>query len=133
MSIRVALALLLLTVVGGCTPSHATGLRTSSMTRVEMCDLSLVVNSVKGRLRVHPTDREPVWLEARSGRRISVVWPAGFRIRFGSPSQLLNERLEIVATEGQEVSLDQTRLNEAAGTYDNPYVAHGGLFGACYM
>jgi hypothetical protein len=23
-------------------------------------------------------------------------------------------------------------VDEAAGTYNNPYVAHGGLFGGCY-
>lgn len=131
--IRFAVALVLLTTVAACTQTSQTGLRTSSMTRVEMCDVNLVVDRVIGWLRVQPADREQVWLEARDGRRISVVWPAGFRAHFGYPSQLINERGQIVAAEGQKVTLEQTRLSEATGTYDNPYVAHGGLFGACYI
>lgn len=39
-------------------------------------------NPVAGILEVQAGAREPVWLRADDGRRLSVVWPAGFTVRF---------------------------------------------------
>ena len=43
-----------------------------------------------------------------------------------------NELGEVVARQGQKVELSQTRWDEGAGTFENPYIAHGLVFGRCY-
>jgi hypothetical protein len=45
---------------------------------------------------------------------------------------LYDERGRVVAREGGWVTLDQTARIEAAGTWDDPYVAHGLALGGCY-
>ena len=45
---------------------------------------------------------------------------------------LLDPRGGVVAREGHGVQLDQTRRNEATGTWDDPYIADGLTLGGCY-
>lgn len=61
-----------------------------------------------------------VWLES-AGQRESVLWPAGFAVRFppAGPFQLVDERGELVAYEGDQL--------EAAGGYGEGDVSRCGV------
>ena len=127
----VLVAVLVEACVAGIT-TDTNGLRTSSRSRTELCETYAIADPVFGWFRASADEPEHVWLEARDGRRISVVWPAGFRVRFGPPAELTNERGEVVAREGQKVFLGQTRVSESAGTFNDPYIAHGLIHDGCY-
>jgi hypothetical protein len=75
---------------------------------------------------------EPAWIETEDGRRLSVIWPAGFTVRFEPLAALYNERNEPVVRARQGVTLGQTRWDDAAGTLEDPYLAQGAVFGGCY-
>lgn len=111
---------------------HQAGLRTSSLVRAELCPAYADITRVFGKLQIDPADPDVAWLEANDGRHMSVLWPSGFSIQPGVPPKLLNDQGEPVAMQGQTVNLEQTNLNEADGTYEHPYVAHGLVFGICY-
>lgn len=76
--------------------------------------------------------REPVWITTDDGRELSVVWPAGFTVRFEPKAFLYSDSGEVVAAAGQAIELGQTRWESAAGTYEDPYFAQGLVFGGCY-
>jgi hypothetical protein len=114
------------------------GLRTFTATREEggslvSCGLVNVEPHVAGLLAgdaASPDD--PIWL-VRGGRRLSVVWPGGFSVRFEPRAVLYNDRGERVAAEGEMTELTQVSPDAAAGTFDDPYIASCWLFGEVYV
>lgn len=96
------------------------------------CPAFGLVDPVHGTLEAQLGTLEPVWLRAEDGRQLSVVWPAGYLVRFEPSAALYNELGEVVAREGQRVELSQTRWDEGAGTFEDPYIAQGLVFGGCY-
>ena len=96
------------------------------------CPAFGLVDPVHGTLDGMVGAREPVWITTDDGRHVSVVWPAGFTVRFEPKAFLHNERGEVVAAAGHATELGQTRWESAAGTYEDPYLAQGLVFGGCY-
>jgi hypothetical protein len=93
----------------------------------------VLARAVHGVLEGNPADpREPVWLQGPDGARISVVWPAGFSVRFSPKAVLYNEQGHPVARAGDSVTLPQVALGSHAGTFADPYLATGMLLGGCY-
>jgi hypothetical protein len=87
---------------------------------------------VAGQLVGDPDDPAwPVWVESLTGRQMFVLWPAGFRVRFGLRLQLIDETGQVVST--GSVELDQVGVGESQGTRADPYRARGILFGRCYV
>ncbi len=97
-----------------------------------LCTAAAAVNPVTGMLRGGQGEPEPVWLEDAAGRRLSVVWPAGFSVRFEPDAVLYDERGMAVVRDGGTVRLGQVNLETAAGTYEDPYIAKGLVFDGCY-
>jgi hypothetical protein len=114
------------------------GLRTFTWTRETgdvpiLCNASAAVDPVTGVLRGDPSaSAQPVWLETGSGRRLSVIWPAGFSVRFEPLAELRNESGDAVARDGDRVRLSQVGAHDNAGTFEDPYIASGDVFGRCY-
>lgn len=98
-----------------------------------LCAAFGVLPAVEGILRGDPASiNEPVWLEGDDERRLSIVWPEGFTLRFEPLAVLRDERNLVVAREGDSVVLGQVAQGEAAGTTDDPYIASGIVFDGCY-
>lgn len=129
----VGLVVILLSVIA-CSENR---LRTFSVSQSNggvpvACDLFGLVDPVRGTLRGDSASREPVWLETEDGRRLSVVRPNGFSVRFAPEAVLYNDKQLQVAMAGREIKLGQVRWDSAAGTFDDPYYASGILFDGCY-
>ena len=129
-------------VVGACT-AHAVismgpdGLRTFAVVRNPdgssvACAAFGLANPVAGILEGQAGAREPGWLRADDGRHGSVVWPAGFTVRFAPDVAIYTEKGGLVGRAGDRIVLDQTRRGDATGTFDDPYFASGLVFGDCY-
>jgi len=116
------------------TPSPGPALRTFALLANADCDAMAIDDPVVGQLAGDPGDpREPVWLERADGTRLSVVWPAGFSVRFEPEAILYDERGRVVARAGDTVTLSQVPVAGAGGSFDDPYFAAGILFdGGCY-
>jgi hypothetical protein len=146
------LAWLVALVLAGCgllpqpqPPNHSVirrgpdGLRTFTVVREDdrtplLCTLGAALPPVEGVLRGDQRDDvEPIWLERPDGRRMSIVWPEGFTVRFEPLAVLRDENGAIVARDGSSVTLGQVSLTEAAGTFDDPYIASGLVFDGCYI
>ena len=135
-----ALLLILATWSAGCAAAAETGvittgadgLRTFTWPSGVLCTAARAINPVTGTLRGGQGAPEPVWLEAEDGSRLSVVWPAGFGVRFQPAAELHNQRGERVARDGALVRLGQVGTESAAGTFDDPFVASGLALGGCY-
>jgi hypothetical protein len=97
------------------------------------CEAWGLVDPVRGTLHGEAGARESVWLAAADGRRLSIVWPEGFTVRFEPTTTLYNEHGLRLASEGADIELGQVRWDSAAGTYEDPYYATGILFGGCYL
>lgn len=99
-----------------------------------LCNLDAHLNPFSGVLAGDPNDPERVWLVgvAQLQPRVSVVWPQGFHVRFEPDAVLYNEKDVPVARQGETVSFPQVKINEHAGTYEDPYRARGTVFGGCY-
>lgn len=126
-------------LIAGCGSGTSTintasdGLRTFTWPHDVLCPAFAVIPPVEGVLRGQEGAREPVWLETPDGRRLSIVWPAGFTVVFDPTAELRDNTGTVVAREGDTVKLGQTNPSEATGTYDDPYVAHGLSIGSgCY-
>lgn len=91
-----------------------------------------LANPVAGILDGQAGAREPVWLRADDGRHLSVVWPAGFTLRFEPDAAIYTDRSTLVGRAGDRIVLGQTHPEDAAGTFDDPYFASGLVFGDCY-
>ncbi|HEY7598367.1 MAG TPA: hypothetical protein VH741_00450 [Candidatus Limnocylindrales bacterium] len=76
--------------------------------------------------------REPVWIVTPGGR-VSVVWPAGFRAAFAAGAQLYDPAGLLVAERGTPVHLMDVAPGSAQGSFEDPYVARGRVFGGCYI
>ena len=96
------------------------------------CPAFARTNPVTGILEGQAGARDPVWLRAQDGRHLSVVWPAGFTVRFAPDAAIYTDRGTLVGRAGDRIVLDQTRPGDAAGTFDDPYFASGLVFGDCY-
>ena len=113
------------------------GLRTFTVIRQTrgvdvLCPAFAAVDPVSGELRGDPTvSPEKLWME-RDGQRISVVWPEGFSLRFEPDAGLYDEHGSRVGHEGDVVTLDQVNVADHRGTFDDPYIAQGIVFGGCY-
>ena len=98
-----------------------------------LCNASAALSPLTGILRGDAAaSAQPVWLEAESGRRLSIIWPAGFAVQFEPRAALRNEVGGVVARDGDRVRLHQVPVEGHAGTYEDPYVASGVVFGGCY-
>jgi hypothetical protein len=96
------------------------------------CPAFGLTNPVAGVLEGQAGAREPVWLRAEDGRHLSVIWPAGFTVRFEPDAAIYTEKGGLVGRAGDRIVLDQTRPGDAAGTFADPYLASGLIFGDCY-
>lgn len=86
-----------------------------------------------GRLEGDPADPlEPVWLIDGDGRRLSIVWPEGFRVRFEPAATLYDAAGRVAARAGDIVTFGQVSRDEASGSVDDPYYAAGIVFDGCY-
>jgi hypothetical protein len=145
----VVLAALVLLVVLACAIPPAAGPRSEIVTGDDgfrsftwfkevqgtpvACPAFGLVDPVRGTLAAAEADaREPILIRTADGRDLSVVWPAGFFVRFEPLAALYNDLGVVVVRERQEVVLGQTRWDEAAGTYEDPYLAQGIIYGGCY-
>jgi hypothetical protein len=113
------------------------GLRTFTVIRAVdgnpvVCTAPLYSNPVHGRLEGEVGARDAVWLRAADGRHLSVVWPEGFSLVFDPDAALFTDKGVILARAGDNVALSMTLPDSAAGTYDDPYIASGLVFGDCY-
>lgn len=91
-----------------------------------------LANPVAGILDGQAGAREPVWLRAEDGRHLSVVWPAGFTLRFAPDAAIYTDRGTLVGRAGDRIVLGQTGYGDATGTFNDPYFAAGLIFGDCY-
>ncbi|MFN8517863.1 MAG: hypothetical protein U0667_00420 [Chloroflexota bacterium] len=110
------------------------GIRTFAWMHGEniMCNAYAVVDPVEGALATGDDPRDPVVLRRSDGTAVSVVWPEVFAASVETPLVLRDESGAEVARGGQIVTLGQTRVGSAAGTFDHPYVAAGLVFRGCY-
>ena len=98
--------------------------RTFPLAITDGCDTIGVDNPVTGKLRGDPSDPDLVWLEAPGGKRLTIVWPAGFGIVFEPRLRLEQADGSLVAREGDTIVLQVSR-DDAAGSRADPYVATG--------
>jgi hypothetical protein len=147
-SLRATAVVLFAFVTSACAaaegPSHSVittdrdGLRTFSVIREldgnpVVCAAFGLVDPVRGALAGDPDGRpDTVWLQVSDGRHLSVVWPGGFTVRFDPDTTLVDDHRKAVAVAGDTVTLDQVEWDSHAGTFEDPYVASGGLFDDCY-
>jgi hypothetical protein len=97
------------------------------------CPAYALVDPLDGHLRGDPEDPvEPIWIEDAGGRRLSVIWPAGFTVSFEPDAVLRDDRGKVVARENEPVELSQVEPSAHSGTFEDPYVATGLLFHGCY-
>jgi hypothetical protein len=113
------------------------GLRTFTSARAPdggplLCPAFGIIDHVHGALGGAVGGREPVWITTDDGRNLSVIWPAGFSVRFEPDAALYNESGVVVAKAGQPIELGQTTWTSATGSYDDPYLASGLVLGGCY-
>lgn len=91
-----------------------------------VCDASATIPPVVGVLEGDPFDAAwPIWLRADDGRRMYILWPRGFSVRFDPGATLLDETGATFLLAGSPMSLDQVAMDPANGTKDRPYVAEG--------
>lgn len=89
------------------------------------CPAYLISPNISGALAGEPGDPEHVWLVGPSGRRISVVWPAGFSLFFKPEATLYDGSGALFARAGDGILLGQVRAGSHAGTPADPYLAAG--------
>lgn len=110
------------------------GLRTFATDPNVICSLGRYLPGFSAVLAGDPNDPERLWLVGvvPFQPRVSVVWPQGFHVRFEPDAVLYNEKGIPVARQGETVELPQVSGSEHAGTYADPYLAHGIIFDRCY-
>lgn len=97
-----------------------------------LCPLFGLIDPVHGILAGQQGAQEPAWLVTENGRPLSVVFPAGFFVRFEPMATLYSDRGDRIARAGEDVELSQTAWTDARGTYEDPYIASGVVFNGCY-
>jgi hypothetical protein len=138
----VAVGITAAVALAGCglksTFTSTDGVLTFSWRSDVICNASAAARPVVGTLRGQQVGqfadaREPIWLEAADGVHLSVAWPDGFTVSFSPTAELRDDHGAVVARDGDQITLTQTNLDEAAGTQGDPYVAKGlWLDGRCY-
>lgn len=98
--------------------------RTFQLAATDSCDAMGVEDPVIGVMRGDDGDPELVWLEAPSGKRLTIVWPAGFAVAFRPRPVLVQADGHRVANEGDTIFLQVSRAT-AAGSHADPYLAAG--------
>jgi hypothetical protein len=140
---RLVFPLVLAALVTGCGAFRSTittgpdGLRTfTSQTEVNgqriLCNASAAIEPVVGTLRGRVGAQEPVWLVTADDETLSVVWPAGFLVKFEPAAALYNDRGERISVDGDEVALRQVSRTSHAGSYADPFIASGIIYNGCY-
>ena len=89
-------------------------------------------NSVKGVLRLTPGEEDVAWIEGDGGRHQSVLWPEGFVLELEPTPALLSDSGRLIGHDGDPIRLNNTAPDEAAGTFADPYLAHGRTLFGCY-
>ena len=134
---------LLIASLSACASPHsvistaASGLRTFSVIRdvngsPMVCPAFALLDPVSGTFDGRAAAREPGWITGADGRQLSIVWPEGFTVQFEPDAVLYNEKGQAVAWAHRPTELPQVSPGSHAGTYDDPYIASGILFGGCY-
>jgi len=112
------------------------GLRTFATNPNVICNADAYLPGFSAVLAGDADDPERVWLVGANVApykpRISVVWPQGFHVRFEPDAVLYNEKDVPVARQGETVTFPQANNSKQAGTYADPYLAHGVVFDRCY-
>jgi hypothetical protein len=134
-----------LLLVLGCTHAparsviqlQADGLRTFTVVREIdgaqiVCPAFGLTEPLSGVLRGDPSATQEKLILDVKGRRVSVVWPAGFSLRFVPQAVLFDDHGSEVGHEGGVVTLDQVAAADHAGSFEDPYIAQGSVFGGCY-
>lgn len=96
------------------------------------CPAFGLVHPLTGVLRGDPAFDDRIWIEDAAGRHLSVVWPAGFSVTFDPDAILRSDTGAVVGRAGEGITLEQVDPKQASGTPEDPYIAAGILFGACY-
>lgn len=117
--------------------THPDGFRTFTVAQEHdghpvVCPAFAVVDPVRGTFQGGAGQREPAWLVDDAGRRLSVVWPEGFVVRFEPLAALYDDRGMVVVRDRQAVELGQVARDSATGSYEDPYIAQGLVFDGCY-
>jgi hypothetical protein len=142
-ALRLTLLLVLAAVATGCSPFRSAittgpdGLRTfTPLAEVNgqriLCNASAAIDPVVGTLRGGVGAQEPAWLLTQDGTKLSIVWPAGFLVKFEPAAALYNDRGERVAVDGDEVALRQVSRTSRVGSYADPFIASGLVYNGCY-
>ena len=135
------LTLLLAVSITGCQQpgtisTGPDGLRTFATNPNVICNADAYLPGFSAVLAGDADDPERVWLVGANVApykpRISVVWPQGFHVRFEPDAVLYNEKDVPVARQGETVTFPQANNSKQAGTYADPYLAHGVVFDRCY-
>jgi hypothetical protein len=130
-----SLGLVTLLTIGcqGPTSSQPGGLRTFHWAHDVLCSAAAAARPVTGVLRGQQGTKELIWIEDPSGHHLSVLWPDGFSVGFAPTAELRDDTGALIARDGDVLTLTQTNLDMAAGTFDDPYLASGLSVGAgCY-
>jgi hypothetical protein len=93
------------------------------------CQASLDPYPPIGTLQGAPGDRDRVWVAAPDGRRLSIVWPASFTVRF-EPDAVLYANGVVVAHAGEPIPVNQEAPPQGATPSDPmPVISVNGI---CY-
>jgi hypothetical protein len=128
-----ALLALVLAACNTVVPSSLPLLTDPEVVPVELCNADAALPHVNGTLEglVGAPD-SAVWIRDGAGRRMIVLWPAGYSARMSSSLELAAEDGSIVARVGDRVELPHAALEDHAGTLADPYPAAGLVFDRCY-
>jgi hypothetical protein len=89
------------------------------------CPAFGVSPDVVGALAGSASDPELVWLTSSAGTRMSIIWPAGYRVAFQPDAAIHDAEGRLFARAGDTITLGQVRLGDFAGTPSDPYPATG--------
>ncbi len=96
------------------------------------CIGSLVQEPLRARVQIDLDSRETVWLITEDGRRLSVLWPTGFRLGLGPPPSVLDPAGLVLAKTGDLVEFQTIPMRIAVGTPDEPFSLYGPIGADCY-
>jgi len=119
-------------------PVDTGGIRTfllarESDLRLSLCNLALAARPVTGTFEGDESSSpDRAWVRDPTGRKLSIVWPQGFKLRFGQDAILLDELDRVVVRQGETVTFGQVNREDHAGTFHDPYFAGGIVFNGCY-
>jgi hypothetical protein len=121
-------------MLGACVASERLVLVTDPAVRpVDVCNLGAAVPPVSGQLQAG-RDQSPdyIWLRGSDGVDRFLIWPSGFTVAFEPSITLDNEKGEVVARGGDQLTLTQVAQSAHSGTRADPYPAVGPIGQRCY-